>query len=662
MNNIKNEKIVNFSLCFIYAFLIVFFIAHLPIAFVSVLATLCVWNFVIAFRNTKKPNAWLANILAGFSLVVMIYSVGMSDTVILFVAMLLLSSIFKLLQAKTKKHYHIIITLTFFSLSSAYLFNQSIITTLVVSGLFILNFAVLGLLESKHNLKMVSKQSSKLFLMALPLAIFLLLFLPKIPAFWQLPGPKLAKTGLSEQVDPFDIAKLSNSDELVFRATFNQQAPSSPYYWRAIVHDEFNGNAWLTSDYLKYNNQSNNSSSVTNNTQKLANYTIIAEPATQKWLYGLAYSMSNSKNVNNSLLGILRKKNYQAKSLQYNVSSFDFESTALEPFEKKRYTYLAHKQNSQASKLATGLMQHVNSDRDFYNALLQYFVEKEFKYTLTPSPMSGDNTIDQFLFENKRGFCGHYASAAAYIFRNADIPARVVSGYLGGELNQDNNTLTVRQYDAHAWVEVYLENEGWVIFDATAVVAPERLNGSLSQNDELNDEFKSNLDFGLVRLSNFAAINWLRLEIENLDYKWSSWVLGFDDEKQSDFLKSFFGSKNSWLVPLMVLLIAGFSFAGYFVYLNWPQKSKTKPPPIVKEYLEILRWAQKNKVIAPEHLTPNQQLEYISQKKPEVGLLIIEFSQLFNQVRYAKTPFTKERKTQAKDLIKLIKSTNKRKI
>ena len=186
----------------------------------------------------------------------------MSDTVILFVAMLLLASLFKLLQAKTKKHYHVITTLTFFSLSSVYLFNQSILTTLTVSGLYILNFAVLGLLESKHNLKIAAKQSGKLLLLALPLAIFLLLFLPKMPAFWQLPGPKLAKTGLSEQVDPFDIAKLSNSDELVFRAKFNEEQPVAPYYWRAIVHDEFNGNAWLTSDFLKYNNLKANTSSI----------------------------------------------------------------------------------------------------------------------------------------------------------------------------------------------------------------------------------------------------------------------------------------------------------------------------------------------------------------------------------------------------------------
>ena len=657
MIELKNEKVINFSLCFIYACLVLFFIAHLPLPFISVLAGLCLWNAVITSKNIVKPNAWLANILAAGALGLMIFTIGMSDTVILFVAMLLLSSLFKLLQAKNKKHYQVITTLTFFSLSSVYLFSQTIFTTAVVSFLYVLNFSVMGLLESKHNLKISAKQSSKLLLMALPLAVFLLLFLPKMPAFWQLPGPKLAKTGLSEQVDPFNIAKLSNSDELVFRATFNNPPPATPYYWRAIIHDEFNGNAWLTSDFLKYSNQQTNQNLISEKSILIANYSVIAEPATQKWLYGLTYSTSNSKNVSANALGLLRKNSYQAKSLQYDVASYQFSVDSLTEFERNRYTSLSLKQNIKTNKFALQLKEQVTNEQAFYNALLAYFVEQNFTYTLTPTPMSGDNTLDQFLFDNKRGFCGHYASAAAYIFRVAGIPARVVSGYLGGEYNSDNNTLTVRQYDAHAWVEVYLQNTGWTIFDATAVVAPERLNGSLSQNQELNEEFKNNLDFGLVSLSNFAAINWLRLELEQLDYQWSSWVLGFDQEKQNDFLKSIFGNKKSWMVPLVVLITAGLSFAIYFVYLNWPKAKPVKLPPIVKAYNEVFDWGNKNKITSADSLSPSQQLDHMAQQRPNASKELIEFKHLFENSRYANKPFTKERKTKAKDLIKLIKSS-----
>jgi protein-glutamine gamma-glutamyltransferase len=657
MNAIKNSKKINFALSFIYACLIVFFITHLPVIFISVLALLCVWNFYLTLSNKPKPNAWLANVLAGSILILMLYSLDMGDTITLFVAMLLLSSLFKLLQAKKKKHYHVIITLTFFSLSAVYLFNQSILATILVSGLYILNFAVLGLLESKHSLKLASKQSGKLLLVALPLAIFLLLFLPRIPAFWQLQGPKLAQTGLSEHVDPFNIAKLANSDELVFRAKFNDPAPTPPHYWRAIVHDQFNGNAWLRSDLLKYFNVA------AANTQPVSqsiNYSVIAEPANQKWLYGLGFANSDDTSVESNALGLLSKSSNQAKSLHYSVHSLPLSASPLLAWQKTEYIRIP-KNNSKALQLSAELKNRTHSDRAFYDALLAYFATHNFSYTLTPEPMTGSNTIDQFLFDKQRGFCGHYASAAAYLFRSAGIPATVVSGYLGGELNQESNYLSVRQYDAHAWVEVYLQEEGWQVFDATAVVAPERLTGSLSQNEQLNDEFNRNLNFGLISLSSFTAINWLRVQLDHLDYQWSSWVLGFDKQKQSHFLKSIFGDKNLWLVPLTVVTILGLSFISYFAYLNWPKRA-AKLPPLVSEYNQLLRWAKKQQIIGPAHYTPAQQLSYIAEQAPQIAQPLNEFSVLFKKVRYSNKPFTKEHKNQAKDLIKLIKISKQRRL
>lgn len=656
MSKFKNENAVNYVLCFIYGCLTLFFIPHLPILFLTVLATLCFWNTRVIFANKNKPAANVANILAGCSLGLMFYSIGMSDTVLLFVAMLLLASLFKLLQAKTKKHYQVITTLTFFSLSSVYLFNQDILITLAVSSLFILNFAVLGLLESTQSLNVTFKKSGKLLLMALPLAVLLLLFLPKIPAFWQLPGPQLAKTGLSEDIDPFNIAKLANSDELVFRATFTEPLPNSPYYWRAIIHDEFDGNAWLTSDYIKYNKKGS-SDLVTDNSAPIASYSVIVEPSSQKWLYGLAYSTSNTHNVNSNYQGLLNKENLNAKSIQYSVTSFSLKNLPLTLFQKKHYTQLKTTENSKTNNLVKQLKSKTKTDRELYKLLLNYFSNQSFTYTLTPTPMSGEDTIDQFMFENKRGFCGHYASAAAYIFRRAGLAARVVSGYLGGEYNKNTGVLTIRQYDAHAWVEVFIENKGWTIFDATAVVAPERLTGSLSQNQPLNTEFKSNLNFGLVSLSQYQAINWLRLELEALDYKWSSWVVGFDEQKQNTFLKSLFGKKYIWLVPLSLLLICVISFTAYFIYLNWPVKKVKDTPPIVKAYNDVLKIAKSQKINPAPTLTPTQTLDYIALKLPKASKPLYQFKHLFNQVRYGHKPFTKERKTQAKDLIKLIKSS-----
>lgn len=655
MNKIKNQRVINFSLSFIYLGLVSFFIEHLPLPFIIMLSMLCGWNIFLTLKYKQKPNAWLANGLAAIALIIMLSSIGFKDTVVLFVAMLLLSCVFKLLQAKTKQHYQLIITLTFFSLSAVYLFSQTIFTTLIISTLYVLNFAVLGLLESSHSLKLSSKQSAKIMLLAFPLAVVLLLFLPKLPAFWQLPGPKMAQTGLSEQVDPFDIAKLSNSDELVFRAKFDDNSASTPYYWRAIVHDEFDGKAWKTSSFLKQAMMlpSQNSSNE-NSTQ----YSIIAEPAMADWLYGIGYANSDNENVISNSVGLLRKKQYKSKVLQYSVSTKPLSSKKLNSVEQRFYKTLSVSNNQKSYQLAQQLKNSSANADELFNKLLDYFSQNNFSYTLTPTPMRGDDTLDQFMFNNKRGFCGHYASAAAFIFRSAGVPARVVSGYLGGEYNQSNDYITVRQYDAHAWVEVYT-NAGWRIFDATAAVAPERLNGSLSQSAALNDEFKNNINFGLVSLSNYAAINWLRLELENLDYQWSSWVLGFDKNKQQNLLAALFGNTYIWLVPLGVIIVLILSFSAYFIYINRP-KVTTKQPPLVNEYYQLLKWANKEAINYPKNATPIQTLQHISQHAPYAEQQIIAFCYLFEQVRYARQPFTKERKNQAKDLIKLIKSIKQR--
>ena len=655
MNKIKNQRVINFSLSFIYLGLVSFFIEHLPLPFIIMLSMLCGWNIFLTLKYKQKPNAWLANGLAAIALIIMLSSIGFKDTVVLFVAMLLLSCVFKLLQAKTKQHYQLIITLTFFSLSAVYLFSQTIFTTLIISTLYVLNFAVLGLLESSHSLKLSSKQSAKIMLLAFPLAVVLLLFLPKLPAFWQLPGPKMAQTGLSEQVDPFDIAKLSNSDELVFRAKFDDNSPSTPYYWRAIVHDEFDGKAWKTSSFLKQAMMLPSQNSSNGNTTQ---YSIIAEPAMADWLYGIGYANSDDENVVSNSVGLLRKKQYKSKVLQYSVSTKPLSSKKLNNVEQRFYKSLSVSNNQKSYQLAQQLKNSSANADELFNKLLDYFSQNNFSYTLTPTPMRGDDTLDQFMFNNKRGFCGHYASAAAFIFRSAGIPARVVSGYLGGEYNQSNDYITVRQYDAHAWVEVYT-NAGWKIFDATAVVAPERLNGSLSQSAALNDEFKNNINFGLVSLSNYAAINWLRLELENLDYQWSSWVLGFDKNKQQDLLAALFGNTYIWLVPLGVIIVLILSFSAYFIYINRP-KVTTKQPPLVNEYYQLLKWANKQAINYPENAPPVQTLLHISQHAPYAEQQITAFCHLFEQVRYARQPFTKERKNQAKDLIKLIKSIKQR--
>lgn len=660
---VNNYQTINACLSSIYGITLCFLLSELPVVFSVLLATLCGWNVALIWFNKSKPKPLLANCLAGVSLLMLFYFVGFGDTVTLFVAMLILSSLFKLLQATTKKHYQTITLLSFFCLSTVYLFSQTIITTLVISALYILNFAVLALIESKHTLKLASKQSIKLLLMALPVAVFLLLFLPKLPAFWQLPGPKLAKTGLSESVDPFAIAKLSNSDELVFRAKFVQPRAKPPYYWRALIHDKFDGNTWKISDILKAR-QANRHITVKQSTltdSKSVKYQIYAEPAAKPWLFGLAYAHSEHKDIKNTGEGLLLRKRYLSNSISYQAQSAPLSTaklTKVSRYENLKLNLNAN--NPQTQHLAKSLYQENPEPSEFYDALYSHFANKGFSYTLTPEPMLDENTLDEFLFNKKRGFCGHYASTAAFMFRAVGIPARVVSGYLGGEYNQQDGYLSVYQYDAHAWVEVYIENKGWQIFDATAVVSPERLNGSLSQHQQLNSEFTSNLGFGLLRLSDIAAINWLRLKLENLDYQWTSWVLGFDKQQQSSMLKALFGNKALWQVSLIVLVFVAGLFVSYFLYLRLAKHAPIQQHVLADDYLSIKRALEKQGFKFSNNITPLQFLHDAGNLVPLAKPHIDQFAELYSDVRYREKVFNLERKNQSKDLVKLIKTKTKR--
>src|ERR1039457_5975328 len=110
---------------------------------------------------------------------------------------------------------------------------------------------------------------------------------------------------------------------------------------------------------------------------------------------------------------------------------------------------------------------------------LSYFREQGFVYTLEP-PLLGRDSVDEFLFGSKSGFCEHYASSFVFLMRAAGVPARVVTGYQGGDINPVDGYMIVRQSDAHAWAEVWLKGRGWVRFDPTAAASPVRVESGIA--------------------------------------------------------------------------------------------------------------------------------------------------------------------------------------
>jgi hypothetical protein len=217
--------------------------------------------------------------------------------------------------------------------------------------------------------------------------------------------------------------------------------------------------------------------------------------------------------------------------------------------------------------------------------LLSNFRQNNFIYTLNP-PLLGENSVDEFLFDTLRGFCGHYASSFVFMARAVGIPARVVTGYQGGEINPITGTVLVHQFDAHAWAEVWLKDKGWIRIDPTAAVSPDRIEFGLERALAEEGSFLSDSVLSPIRYRNVAWLNNLRLQMDAFSYYWSSWVLQYKGRKQLDVMKYIMGEVTPWRVAGFLLLIGGFVLS-MIAFNLLKGRRKPKAPLEVRIYLQV---------------------------------------------------------------------------
>jgi transglutaminase-like putative cysteine protease len=636
---------------FIYFVTTIMLFSELGVPFATLLGVLIIWH-VTQWKYIKyPPSNLLLNIVAIIGMTVLSLSIGLSNSVSLFVSLMILACQLKVIQAKNNKQNRQILILNFFTIPCIFLFSQNLLTTIAVVLLLIINLGVLAAISHKHTLLPATKSAFKSVIMLIPVSMLLVVFLPKIPSFWQLPGAQVAKTGLSENVDPFNISELSQSDDLAFRAIIDTPSSySAPFYWRAIIHDSFDGKSWRMA------NEQTIPIAVSNDQDTLG-YKVIAEPSNLPWLFSLGYSVSDTDDVSTNRFGTLFNAKNKSRNFEYNVQTTSaLTKEFLTRWEYKRFTQLPQRLNPRASQLAQQWDYNSESIQDFITLMRAYFISQGFQYTLSPEVIQGENKIDMFLFEKKSGFCGHYASSVAMMMRSVGIPSRLVSGYLGAEYNEANNYYSVYQYDAHAWVEYFIPKSGWHRLDPTAWVSPERLSGSLSQHTTLSEQFKSNLGISLVALSGVPGMEWLRLKLEEYDYKWTRWVLNFDHNKQQSFLRSLLGN-NAQIVSGAITMI---SLVCLCVFIFWFLQRK----PNVKRPISVTLYEQLKSVssFSENNLTPLQFISKLSEQFPEHKNDLHIFYAHFSAARYEGKTFANQQRKSTLKLIRSIKTKTKRKL
>jgi transglutaminase-like putative cysteine protease len=569
----------------------------------SLLDTLIIWILLLVFCgaviraaiyfNLYKhlPSIRTLNLLAALSVLGLVYSGLNSGLLFGMVNLLILACALKLMQMRNDKDVYQLSLSLFFLIGCGFIFNQSIAHSIFY---VILVFSLLFSLACYHApavlLNKQFKQVLTLSAQALPIGILMFLVLPQLPPLWHTPKSKGAETGLSEQITPGDIAELSQSSELAFRATFNNSPPvAKDRYWRAIVMEDFDGKTWKINPYRQQMREfllASKQSFIPKTIGYSVEYEIIAEPTHQQWLFGLDIAVPANASSNRALLAsndfTLFSKQSIVSKLQYAVRSYPnaLVSQPITTRDQQLNLRVPENGNKQTQKWVDNIRQQYTDDQRFINAVLDYFVQQPFSYTLRPPVMLVD-PIDSFLFEQQAGFCSHYASALAYMLRLGGIPARIVTGYQGGELAKQPDGsayLSVYQYDAHAWVEAWTEKSGWQRMDPTALVSPDRIEFGLQQAMQEEGSFLADSPFSLARLNNVQWLNSLRLLLADLDYNWSRWVLGFNSDKQAELFKAILGKltpERLSLLGVAIVLVIGLLLTLFFLP-HWLHKRLSK--------------------------------------------------------------------------------------
>jgi transglutaminase-like putative cysteine protease len=501
--------------------------------------SLATWRLLGEYKIVPLPTRdhivlWLGKqflALAAFSAIYISYQgqLGRDAGVALLTALLGL----KMLELNRERDFYITMFLAYFLVVTNFFYSQTLATAtfmlavvmIVTAGLISFNTGS-GTMSVSRAIRIAGAYVAQ----AVPLMVVGFLLFPRIPGpLWGVEqASSAAVTGLSNEMSIGHITELGVSDEIAFRVAFDGPVPAAKdLYWRGPVMWHTDGRNW-TAGHI---GDSPSRYEISSSGQRYR-YSVTLEPHYERWMFGLEAVTKISPDARQTSDGRLLNKRRIRRRLRYSLESqTEFKSSSISAQERRVALELPQGYHPETLALASRWRDETSTRQEIIGRALRHFNEHTFSYTLTPRRLRGD-TIDEFLFNTREGFCEHYAAAFVTLMRAAEVPARVVTGYQGGEFNTLSDYMIVRQRDAHAWAEVYLEDQGWVRVDPTAAVAPERV--SLGINRVLpRRSLLPILGTDFARLEIFLRFGdvW-----DAMNYNWSQWVLGYTPKRQRQLL------------------------------------------------------------------------------------------------------------------------------
>lgn len=595
-----------------------------------------IWRVQIAAKHRVLPSRWIRFALAAVGFV-MVYSTYRGiDGVLAGSALLVVMVSLKLLETRSRRDLILLLILAYFLVLACFLRNQSLwLAGALGLSVWIITAALLQLSREQTLLSPSEavRLTGKLLLQSLPLMAVLFLLFPRVPGpFWSLPHASTAgMTGLGEEMTPGSIAELSLSDEVAFRVSFDGPLPDSEnLYWRGPVLGRFDGRTWSRDSAsqlpvdpgdIQYRG-------------KVVDYTISLEPHGRRWLFGLDMPAGPFPDdaILNRQFQLLTLRPINERLVISLRSYLDYRSThLLSASYREHLSQLPARSNERSAALARTWRAEARNDRDYISRVLEMFRVQPFVYTLSPLPLDMRNPTDDFLFNTREGFCEYFASAFAVLMRSVGIPARIVTGYQGGELNRLGRYLIVRQSSAHAWVEVWLDDAGWVRVDPTAAVAPERVRLGLSEALREGDP----LPGGLLRSN--ALLSDLRMAWDTVNAGWNNWVLGYGPRLQMEFLSKFGLSAPSAVQLVVAIAVISSLLLGILTLWLASLYRPRANDRALRLYQRFLRRLEAAGLPSMPHEGPSSLAERIATIRPDLAEQVGVITDRYIAARYQRS-------------------------
>jgi transglutaminase-like putative cysteine protease len=604
--------------------------AALPVWVLATVAACAALRLFRAARGRTAPPQIIRTVVAVLAIALLFLQFRTFNGVTAGTALLSLVAGLKVLETQTRRDIHVLALIVYFLSLAALLRGDSFWLLAYLVALLWLTTAMLLHLTGasrKVDWRRGWRYSGRIVAQAAPLAVVLWLLFPRFAEpLWQTPSDGRGDTGLSDSMSPGDIDALAESDEVAFRVRFaNAVPPRMERYWRGPVLHDFDGHTWRGTD------------SIPARVPALLpegpgyQYTLSVEPNEHNWIFVLDWPLS--WDLSRALLTgdyMLVQPNPVSQPIDVIATSYPHVRAAqpLGPRMRWRDTQLPPQRNPRTLEFAQELRAAHPDDMGYVQAVLDMFKQQEFFYTLTP-PRLAQNSVDEFLFDTKRGFCGHYASAFAMLMRAAGIPARVVTGYQGGTYNRFSGSWTVRQSNAHAWDEIWIEGHGWLRIDPTTAVAPSRIESTFGNLSAAEDGF-----------SGWSYLPWLadlRLRIDALRQSWRDSILRYNEGSQLKLLEHLRvpdpdGEKLVMVMAGALTLVLGL--------LTWQIRRELAPAPkdpLVRSFSRLCAKLAAAGMARLEYEGAEAYAARIARDRPDL-IAAIELCRRYSDLRYGENP------------------------